>query len=82
MMIFGNTDLTEFGINTWLRDDGVEKLNINGKVYDNKETILDLTAVFTDFNLAPLAPLGNGVISNIRGTVSYTHLTLPTICSV
>ena len=69
MLIFGNTDLTEFGINTWIRQDGVEKMNVNGKVHNQKKTILDLTAKLTDFNLEPFAPLGQGVISNIRGQI-------------
>ncbi len=70
MMIFGNNDLSEYGVNTWLRKDGVEKMNINGKVYDAKETTFDLTASFNDFSLQPFAPLGEDIISNIRGTVS------------
>ncbi|WP_445227741.1 translocation/assembly module TamB domain-containing protein [Croceitalea sp. MTPC6] len=70
MMIFGNNDLTEFGVNTWLRKDGIEKMNINGKVFDQRKTTLDLSASFNDFNLKPFAPLGEDVISNIRGMLS------------
>lgn len=69
--IFGNNDLTEFGVSTWLNDNGREKMSINGKVtnFNNKQE-LDLAANFTDFALEPFSPLGEGVISNIRGKVS------------
>ena len=71
MMIFGNNDLTEYGVNTWLRKDGVEKMNVNGKIYDGKtETIFDLSSKFKDFNLEPFAPLGEEILSNIRGQLS------------
>ncbi|MEM9075483.1 MAG: translocation/assembly module TamB domain-containing protein [Bacteroidota bacterium] len=69
--IFGNNDLTQFGISTWLDDNGREKMAINGKVTNqNKNTQLDLTANFTDFDLEPFSPLGEDVISNIRGKIS------------
>ncbi len=71
--IFGNNDLTEFGVSTWLNDNGKEKLSINGKVtnFNNKQN-LDLMANFTDFDMEPFSPLGEGVVSNIRGKVSGT----------
>ena len=69
--IFGNNDLTQFGISTWLDDNGREKMSINGKVTNrNKDTRLDLTANFTDFELEPFAPLGEDIISNIRGKIN------------
>lgn len=71
MMIFGNNDLSEYGVNTWLRKDGVEKMNVNGKVFDSETaTTFDLTASFNEFQLEPFAPLGEDIISNIRGTVN------------
>ncbi|MFD2098888.1 translocation/assembly module TamB domain-containing protein [Flagellimonas iocasae] len=68
--IFGNNDLTQFGVSTWLNDNGKEKMSINGKVtnYNNKQE-LDLSANFTDFSLEPFAPLGEDIISNIRGSI-------------
>lgn len=69
--IFGNNDLTQFGISTWLDDGGKERMSINGKVTNqNRNTQLDLTANFTDFQLEPFSPLGEDVISNIRGDLS------------
>nr|WP_313860015.1 translocation/assembly module TamB domain-containing protein [Muricauda sp. NBRC 101325] len=66
--IFGNNDLTEFGVSTWLNDDGKELLNVNGKVTNyNDVQELDLSADFKDFDLEPFRPLGEDIISNIRG---------------
>nr|WP_210423729.1 translocation/assembly module TamB domain-containing protein [Croceivirga thetidis] len=71
MMIFGNDDLTEYGVNTWLTYKGQEQFGMSGKIFDSKtETTLDLLATFEDFSLEPLAPLGEDVISNIRGFLS------------
>ena len=70
MLIFGNNDLTEYGVNTYLKKDGIEKLNVNGKVFDKEKTTLDLSASFSDFDLKPFAPLGEDILSNIRGMVS------------
>ncbi|MEO9510688.1 MAG: translocation/assembly module TamB domain-containing protein [Flavobacteriaceae bacterium] len=75
--IFGNNDLSQFGVSTWLNDNGREKLSINGKVINqNKNRRLDLSAYFTDFDLEPFSPLGDGVVSNIRGNVNgYAKIT-------
>jgi len=69
--IYGNNDLTEFGVSTWLNDDGKERMSLNGRVLnrDNKRE-LDLQAHFSDFMLDPFKPLGQDIISNIRGVVS------------
>ncbi len=69
--IFGNNDLTQFGVSSWLIDNGREKMSINGKVFSqNNEQELNLFANFTDFDLEPFSPLGDGVISNIRGKIN------------
>ena len=69
--IFGNNDLTQFGVSTWLNKNGREKMSINGKVTNhNNHQQLDLAANFTDFDLEPFSPLGDGVISNIRGKLN------------
>jgi hypothetical protein len=69
--IFGNNDLTEFGVSTWLNKDGLEKLTINGKVFNKGDMPeLDLLANFNQFDLEPFNPLGDQVISNIRGKLS------------
>ncbi|WP_073182086.1 translocation/assembly module TamB domain-containing protein [Flagellimonas flava] len=69
--IFGNNDLTQFGVSSWLIDNGREKMSVNGKVLNrNNKQELNLFANFTDFDLEPFSPLGDGVISNIRGKVN------------
>lgn len=69
--IFGNNDLSEFGVSTWLNDKGVERLSINGKIYNRGDVPeLDLMANFNEFDLEPFDPLGDGVISNIRGNLA------------
>lgn len=75
--IFGNNDLTQFGVSTYLNDNGKERLSVNGKVTNQKNNRqLDLAANFTDFALEPFSALGDGVISNIRGSVSgYAKIT-------
>ena len=66
--IFGNNDLTQFGVSSWLIDNGKEVMSVNGKVFNrNNQQELNLFANFTDFRLEPFSPLGDGVISNIRG---------------
>ncbi len=66
--IFGNNDLTQFGVNSWLIDNGKEVMSVNGKVFNrNNQQELNLFANFTGFQLEPFSPLGDGVISNIRG---------------
>lgn len=69
--IYGNNDLTEFGVSTWLNDDGKERMSINGKVTNiNNKQELDLNANFNDFAMEPFKPLGQDIISNIRGFIS------------
>ncbi len=71
LVIFGNNDLTQFGVNSWISKGGADSFNLNGSInHRNKETTLDLLAAFTDFNLEPFAPLGEDIISNIRGYVN------------
>ncbi len=66
--IVGNKDLTDFVVNSQLTDNGEEKLGIIGNITNKQEKPqANLLANFRDFNLEPFSPLGEGVISNIRG---------------
>ncbi len=69
--IFGNNDLSEFGVSTWLINDDREILSLNGSLtnVDNRQE-LDLMANFSDFSLKPFSPLAGDVLSNIRGKLS------------
>ncbi|MCJ7466130.1 MAG: translocation/assembly module TamB [Maribacter sp.] len=69
--IAGNRDLTEFVVNADINDKGKEKLSVAGKILNKGEfPEADLLANFTNFDLEPFSPLGEGVISNIRGDLS------------
>ncbi|WP_258364838.1 translocation/assembly module TamB domain-containing protein [Arenibacter sp. ARW7G5Y1] len=66
--IVGNRDLTDFVVNTSLKDKGFEKLSVVGNI-SNREEIpqANLIVDFNKFNLEPFSPLGEGIITNIRG---------------
>ena len=69
--IVGNRDLTDFVVNTQITDRGVEKFGLIGNV-DNRQEIpkADFIANFRDFDMEPFSPLGEGVITNIRGDLN------------
>ncbi|SMP19647.1 Family of unknown function [Muriicola jejuensis] len=69
--IVGNRDLTEYVVNTQITDNGREKFSLLGN-FTNKDEVpdADLMANFTNFTLEPFSPLGEGVITNIRGLVN------------
>ncbi|MEO9891314.1 translocation/assembly module TamB domain-containing protein [Aurantibacter sp.] len=69
--IVGNRDLTDFVVNSQITDKGIEKLGIVGNI-KNKGDLpeADLLVNFSNFDLEPFAPLGEGVISNIRGDLN------------
>ncbi len=68
--IVGNRDLTEFQVNSQLSDKNIEKFSVLGKI-ENKEKIpkVNLMANFSNFDLEPFSPLGEGVIDRIRGDI-------------
>lgn len=69
--IVGNRDLTNFVVNSALIDRGIEKLSVVGNILNQKDMPqANLIANFQDFNLEPFSPLGEGVITNIRGLLS------------
>ncbi|WP_194534552.1 translocation/assembly module TamB domain-containing protein [Zobellia nedashkovskayae] len=69
--IVGNKDLTEFAVNSQITDKGIEKLSVVGNI-NNKEEMpkADLLVSLDKFDLEPFAPLGENILSNIRGFVS------------
>ncbi len=69
--IAGNRDLTEFIVNAQITEGGKEKFGVAGKILNHgEEPEADLLANFADFDLEPFSPLGEGVISNIRGDLN------------
>ena len=69
--VVGNRDLTEFDVYSQISQNGFEKFKLDGKVI-NEDPIpkADFVASFADFDLSPFSPLGEGIITNIRGQLS------------
>ena len=67
----GNNSLTDYSVDVSLVNDNLTAFAAKGAidVAKNRPTI-DLDVTFEEFLLDPLNPLGEGVISNIRGLVS------------
>ena len=67
----GNKDLTQIVVSTRLTDKGIDKLDVNGNLdISGDVTKANLLATFNDFNLEPFSPIGEPVLSNIRGFIS------------
>ncbi len=69
--IVGNRDLSEFSVNTMITQEGREKFSLLGTIKNNEAyPTADLTARLEAFPLDPFNPLAEGILSDIRGTVS------------
>jgi hypothetical protein len=69
--VMGNRDLSFYNINTTLRNSGLESLSAIGEIQvDGDVPVIDLEVLLRNFNMAAFSPLGQDVISNIRGNVS------------
>ena len=69
--IVGNKDLTDFSVNSQLTDGGLEKMSVVGNIDKQGEMPkADLVVDLNNFDLEPFAPLGEAILSNIRGQVS------------
>ncbi|WP_296344996.1 translocation/assembly module TamB domain-containing protein [Winogradskyella sp.] len=70
-IIEGDNSLTKYNVDVELQNTNIKTLDIQGFVDVNKSRpIIDVDIAFDDFLIDPLNPLGEGVISNIRGLVS------------
>lgn len=70
-IVKGDNSLTKYNLDLKLQNDNVRSLDATGFIdVSNRDSEIDVTIDFKDFMLAPLSPLGEGVISNIRGLVS------------
>ncbi|MCL5244823.1 translocation/assembly module TamB [Cellulophaga sp. 20_2_10] len=69
--VVGNDDLTVFDVETHLRNKGEDRLVVTG-VINNNDNIptADLNVDFKDFLLEPFSALGEGIITNIRGSIN------------
>lgn len=69
--IVGNKDLSDFVVSSQITQDGKEKLSVIGNVINKTEIPeANLIANFDEFALEPFSPLGEDVITNIRGTLN------------
>ncbi len=69
--IVGNKDLSDFVVNTQITENDREKFSLIGNIANQGEMpTASLLANFSEFDLAPFSPLGDGVISNIRGKLN------------
>ncbi|MEM9143838.1 MAG: translocation/assembly module TamB domain-containing protein, partial [Bacteroidota bacterium] len=73
--IVGNRDLTDFVVNSQITDKGVEKLGVVGNIRNRGEMpTANLHLNFNKLDLEPFSPLGEDVITNIRGYLSGNAL--------
>lgn len=71
MGIVGNRDLTDYVVNTQITQNGVDKFSVIGNITNrNDDPQANLLADFRDFDMEPFSPLGDGVISHIRGLLN------------
>ncbi|HEA22600.1 MAG TPA: translocation/assembly module TamB [Pricia antarctica] len=69
--IVGNKDLTDFSVNSQLVDKGIEKMLVFGNIDNKSDTPeANLSVELKNFDLEPFAPLGEPILSNIRGDIS------------
>ncbi|MCA0132629.1 translocation/assembly module TamB domain-containing protein [Winogradskyella alexanderae] len=69
--IEGNNSITNYDVDIELVNDNLKSFGAKGFLDVAKDNpSIDLDVVFEEFLLDPLNPLGEGVISNIRGLVS------------
>ncbi len=69
--IVGNRDLTDFVVNSQITDNGVEKLGVVGNIKNEGEIPqANLLINFNELDLEPFSPLGEDVITSIRGNLS------------
>ncbi|WP_298953747.1 translocation/assembly module TamB domain-containing protein [uncultured Nonlabens sp.] len=71
LSVIGNDNLSRFDVNAQLKDDVQKTFTASGYIDASGEaSTIDVNAVFKDFNLYALSPLGGEVLDNIRGFTS------------
>jgi len=69
--IAGNKDLTNYNVNATIKNDYSKSFSAIGDIsVIGKKSNIDVDLIFDEFNLQPLNPLLQDVLSNIRGLVS------------
>ena len=66
--ISGNESLTNYVVDATIKNDLITAFGAKGNIFvSGRKSTIDVTLNFKDFNLSPLNPLLDGVLSNIRG---------------
>ncbi|MFD1162372.1 translocation/assembly module TamB domain-containing protein [Hwangdonia seohaensis] len=69
--ITGNEDLTKYNVDATIKNDYTNSFSAVGDItVIGKQSNIDVNLAFDEFNLQPLNPLLQDVLSNIRGLVS------------
>ncbi|HZW62270.1 MAG TPA: translocation/assembly module TamB domain-containing protein [Flavobacteriaceae bacterium] len=69
--IKGNESLTNYNVDVTIKDEEIPSFRATGDInVSGASSSIDVALDFNDFNLAPLNPLGEDVINNIRGFTS------------
>ncbi len=69
--IEGDNSITDYKVDMSLKNDNLKSFVANGTInVGESDPRINLSVAFDEFLLDPLNPLGEGVISNIRGLVS------------
>lgn len=69
--VVGNNSLTNYDVDIELVNDNLSSFKAEGFIdVDSRNPTIGLEVMFDEFLINPLNPLGEGVISNIRGLVS------------
>ncbi|WP_235841598.1 translocation/assembly module TamB domain-containing protein [Confluentibacter sediminis] len=69
--ITGNENLTAYNVDVSIKDDIKKTFRATGDISVlGKQSNIDVNVVLNDFNLQPLNPLLQDILSNIRGSVS------------
>ena len=68
--ITGNKNLTNYIVDAKIKNDESNSFKAEGNIFVGKnQSEIDVDLTFSEFNLQPLNPLLDGVLSNIRGLV-------------
>ncbi|MFT7285014.1 MAG: hypothetical protein ACI90Q_001804 [Nonlabens sp.] len=71
LSITGNEDLSLYNVSAELKDDLQKTFTATGSINTSEgNSQINVNAVFKDFNLVALSPLGGEVLDNIRGLTS------------
>ncbi|NNC50568.1 MAG: translocation/assembly module TamB [Flaviramulus sp.] len=69
--ITGNESLTNYKVNATIKNDDAKSFSAKGDIYvAGRSSTIDVLLDFNKFNLFPLNPLLDGVLTNIRGDVT------------